>query len=146
MKNNLNILKFLIDKGNNIDFTRFDIVIQKNYIEIVQYLDYIYKQDEYDFDTSYFCEYAAEDNATNCLEYLMNNGYHYDIDTMIKASYKGNLECLEIAFENGCSLSFECTIQAIENNHLECLKYLHNTCGLVMLLLNKLDILLNMIN
>ena len=123
---------FLVNKGNPIDFECFDLAIQKNNIEILKYLDYIYNQDEYDFATNDLCKYAAEDNATDCLIYLLNNGYNYDINVMIQASAKGNLECLEIAFENGCPLSLHCNIQAIENGHIECLKYLHTTCGLVM--------------
>ena len=132
VNNNLKILEFLIDKGNPIDFECFDLAIQKNHIEILKYLDYIYNQDEYDFATNDLCKYAAEDNSTDCLLYLLNNGYEYDDNVMIQASKNGNLECLEIAFENNCPLSFECTIQAIENGHLECLKYLHDTCGLQM--------------
>ena len=132
VNNNLKILEFLITKGNPIDFECFDLAIQKNHIEILNYLDYIYNQDEYDFVTNDLCKYAAEDNATDCLLYLLNNGYEYDDNVMIQASKNGNLECLEIAFENNCPLSFECTIQAIENGHLECLKYLHDTCGLQM--------------
>ena len=89
-------------------------------------LSYPYHDDE-------LCQLAASKNSLKCLTYFHELNPCGD-ETCIRASAAGASECLQYLLQNGCSRDNEdITYAAYRNNHLECLRSaLKNGCPLSM--------------
>ena len=73
--------------------------------------------------------YAAEHGHLECLQYMHENGCLWDTRTIDMAAQGGKLNCIRCLREQGCPWSWYAPFAAARNGHLECLIYLHvNGC------------------
>jgi hypothetical protein len=116
----------------NDNFEKFTEIIDTNYINNIcklvikekielknrlNMLNYAYKK--YGWDSDKMCEYCAENNQKECLEYVHKNNCKLTKMTVYRAIDNSNIEILDYCFYNNKDLIFdidEIRNYAIQNN------------------------------
>ena len=118
--NNLEGLKYLVNKGYKVDKISFEIAIQYGNFEIFKYLRNTLKNIK-----SNICKLASYYGHLNILKYAYEHKYKFGEYSLYNAARNGHLECLKYIHKNGGICAPLTVYMAVKNGHLNCVKYLY---------------------
>jgi len=125
-RNEIDILKYLIKDGCNIDCRASYVAVQNDNFEI---LKYCVKKNIYSDST---LNVAASENNVKMMKYLIKKNCDFDHVTCNYAANSGSYEALKFLIENNCCLNYDIYDCAVMGGNLKLLKYLfrYTACDL----------------